>query len=124
MKLNDWLQGLAHCVIWIGFVVLCEKLFADSPARSAYGLLCAWWATLYSASVLGTRWRAIVVFLLGMTVALATGAAASSNLLYRDTPAPLSVGFIGVAGLLWVLWVSPFAINSAVVWVRDRIRRS
>jgi hypothetical protein len=124
MKLSDWLQGLAHCAIWIGFLVLCEMLFADSPARTAYGMLCAWWATIYVASVLGTRWRAVAVFVLCMTLALVIDTAGSWSRLYHDTPAPLSIGFVVVAGLQWVVWASPFAMNRAVVWVRDRLRRA
>lgn len=122
MRLSDWLLGFAHCVVWIGFMLLCEQVFADSPARSAYGLLCAWWATLYGAAVLGTGWRSVAVFLLGMTVALAIGAVSGWDVLYHDTPSPLSIGFIGAAGLQWVLWASPFVVNSAVTWVCSRIR--
>jgi hypothetical protein len=121
MKLGDLMVGIVHCVIWIGFIVLCESVFADSPAKAVYGSLCAWWATLYAASVLATKWRAVAVFVLAMTLALFVDAIGSWNRLYHDTPTPLSIGFVAVAGLQWVVWASPFVVNAAVAWLRDRI---
>lgn len=123
MKNKHWVYGLAHCAIWVVALVICERLTSDSAASSAYALICAWWATLYSAAILETRWRAVPFFLMGMILALAIDATAMSGLLYHDIPSPVSTGFLGVAALLCVFWVSPFAVNAFVLWIRNRIRQ-
>jgi hypothetical protein len=118
---QPWQLGILHCLIWIAAIVACEAIARGSPGSSAYALICAWWATLYSAAVFNTPWRAVPVFVLGMIVALAVDALAKSNLLYHDAPMPTALGFWGVAAFLCILWISPFAVNSVVHWLREKL---
>lgn len=41
--------GLVHAVLWVATPATVDLVFSASPARGGYGLLCAWWVTLYVA---------------------------------------------------------------------------
>ena len=121
MRRKDWCIGAIHATAWLALTIGVQFAVRDSPSRDAYALLCAWWATLYLACLLGTTWRAVPVFLLMMAIAVAMDGGAGTQLLYHDAPAVLSTGFLGLLLLLCVLWLSPFAINAAASRLRERV---
>ena len=124
MNGRPWLLGLAHGIVWLVVVLSTQAVMNASPARAAYSVAFAWWATLYLALLLGTTWRAVPTFLAIMALALIVDAAVGSARLYHDSPAVLSVGFASLLLLLCALWVSPFLVNSIARGLRDRIVKS
>lgn len=120
MKLSQNVLGAVHALLWIGTAATAEYVFSGSASRAGYGLLCAWWVTLYVALLLGTTWRALPVFLVLMAVALAFDAIKGSGFLYHDVPSVSSPSFLIVAGALLLLWASPIAVNQVAMLVRHR----
>jgi hypothetical protein len=123
MNRNLWPLGVFHAVVWLVAIVGVERALEASAARGSYALLSAWWATLYLACLLATPWRAVAVFLAIMAVSLVVDVALGTGVLYHNAPAILSAGLFGLLLLMGVLWVSPFAINAAARWLRDRFAR-
>jgi hypothetical protein len=120
MKSVQNVFGLVHAVLWVATLATVDLVFSASPARGGYGLLCAWWVTLYVALLLGTTWRALPVFLGLMVLVLVAYAIKGSNFLYHDAPPISSAAFaVLVAGLL-LLWASPVVVNYVLTRVRDR----
>jgi hypothetical protein len=102
-------------------LVAVDLIFSDSPSRAGYGLLCAWWVTLYVALLLRTTWRALPVFLGLMLVALLVDAARSTGFLYHDAPSIGTTSFLVVVVGLLLLWASPIVVNEIATRVRDRL---
>lgn len=118
MNSRPAILGAIHAVIWVATLIVVNRVFGGSGSRAAYGLLCAWWLTLYVALLIGTPWRAVPVYLTVMLVALVVDAAIGSNALYHDPPPVVTLSFVTVAALQVVLWASPFAVN----WLATRVR--
>lgn len=120
MKSVQHILGVVHAALWMTMIIAMNAIFDSSPSRAAYGLLCAWWVTLYVASLLRTKWRALPAFLGLMLIALVIDATGGMGLLYHDPPARFDSSFLlAVAGQL-LLWVSPIVINEIATSVRDR----
>lgn len=113
--------GVVHAIAWVGIVWIIDVAMRESDARAAYGLLCAWWASLYLALLLGTAWRALPALCVAMTLALAIDTSTGRQLLYRDPPSVDSLGFAGLALFLCALWASPLIANAIARSVRDQV---
>lgn len=122
MDKRHWILGLAHAAIWVGITLIVERGLGASPARDAYALLSAWWATLYVSLLVGTTWRAVSIFLFGMAIALAIDATLGTQVLYHDPPNVRSSAFGAILLLQGALWSSPFAVNECVRRGRDKLR--
>jgi hypothetical protein len=116
--------GAIHAILWLVAVVLIQTTFVDSSARDAYGLLCAWWVTLYAGLLFGTTLRALPAFLGCMAVLLILDTLLGTSWLYHDAPSPISAQFIGLIFLLSVLWSSPIVVNTLIRYVRDRLSQN
>lgn len=121
MRKQDWLIGLLHSAVWIGVIALFPLAMKGNSAAAAYAAICAWWATLYVALLLGTAWRAAVAFLLIMIVALSVDASAGWNSLYHDPPRVFSVQFVVAAAVLGIVWGSPFVVNAVAKWAYKHV---
>ncbi|HZF17087.1 MAG TPA: hypothetical protein VE046_14195 [Steroidobacteraceae bacterium] len=123
MNKRQWILGAVHVALWIATVLAVESAMEDSASRAAYAVLCAWWATLYVGLLVGSSWRAVPVFLVGMIAALAIDGSIGWKHLYHDTPDVASAGFLWVSVISCVLWSSPFVVNEIARRVRDRIAK-
>ena len=122
MTQSDWRDGAIHGIAWVALTVGVQLAMAGSPSSDAYGVLCAWWANLYLACLLRTRWRAVPVFLAIMAIAVVVDTISGSQRLYHDAPTVSSAEFLVLLLLLCLLWASPFAINAAATRIRVRLQ--
>ena len=120
MRLTQNILGTVHAALWIATLFAIELIFNASPSRAGYGLLSAWWVTLYVALLLRTTWRALPVFLGLMVFALIIDDLAGTGFMYHDAP-PIGTGtfLLVLAGSL-LMWASPMAVNEMAIRVRDR----
>ena len=120
MKLNQNVLGAVHALLWIAAGVTANLTFSGSPSRAGYGILCAWWVTLYVALLVGTTWRALPAFLAVMVVALVFDAVRGTGFLYHDAPSLGSSSFWILAVVLALLWASPIAVNQLAMRIHHR----
>ncbi len=121
MKLNQNVLGAVHALLWIAAGVAANLVFSGSPSRAGYGLLCAWWVTLYVALLVGTTWRALPAFLVLMVVALVFDAIQGAGFLYHDASSVDSSSVLVLAFVLVLLWASPIAVNQLAMRIHHRL---
>jgi hypothetical protein len=97
-----------------------DLIFTDSISRAGYGLLSAWWVTLYVALLLRTTWRALPVFLSLMALVLVIDDLRGTGFLYHDAPPIGTAAFLVVLAGLLLLWASPVVVNEIATRVRNR----
>jgi ABC-type arginine transport system permease subunit len=120
MSTRQSLFGCIHALLWIITLWIVEFVFSESPARSAYALLCAWWINLYGSLYLSTTWRALPALVITMLVAFGIQYGLRVSYMYHDLPAVSSTEFIVVLATLIVLWSSPILVNQGLVALRRR----
>jgi len=108
-----FLSAALHYVVWVAAVIVIERVFRASPARVAYGVLSAWWATLYVGILANLEWVAIPVLCVAAIAAQYLSISLVSVSHSQDNP----IGFVVESLVL----SSPIIINGIVGTVRSRV---
>jgi hypothetical protein len=122
MKKALW-ETLLHSITWIVVEIAVQNFFYDSPARSAYAGICAWWATLYIGYVCGVGLKSVPLTAAAYLICYGPGFAMRVGLDSNTSlQGFLSFGVLLVFGAL--SFSSPIFLNSGVRflvrgWVRE-----
>lgn len=115
------LNAILHYGTWLVTLQVVQRIFADSPAAGAYGMLSAWWATLYVGRLANIGLPAIAP--LCAIVVLAE--LVSLNALTLSTGEPLDLIFTTTSAILRAIaLVSPILVNAAVQKVTGLVHSS
>ena len=119
-----FIYSITNLIIWIVAGECVKILFTDSPARSAYALLSAWWFVLYLGYIFKAySWPTIlfmilftmffwdIVQILGFQVVFS----------YRDPFKIMTLHNLRLM-LSWsIILTSPFVVNSIVVLLVSKV---
>ena len=119
-------QCMVHAIVWFSGYSLTVVVFSSSPCRWVYGIVVAWWASLYVgrvAAAFSPKAIPAAIGFSGVLVAALEGTPLKEHFFGHDHPALLAVLIYSV-----VFFSSPIVVNLAVgyffpVVVQKSIRR-
>jgi hypothetical protein len=112
--IGRFLDSVFYYLLWIFiYAIVTEVIDPDGPSRIAYGIISAWWATLYFCLLRAVKLKQIAYF-------VPLGVGAYCYMATRWPKGGFSVINI-VSGLFF--FVSPIILNSCVVWLNNSIEK-
>lgn len=116
---SAFVASALHCVVWLVGSSGTQAVLAHSSARVGYGLLSAWWATLYFDAWARARWATIPI----LCVLVGLLQLVSINILTVSIePLPLSASGLTVLLLRCLAFTSPIIVNGVIRFTMHRWR--
>jgi|SRR5215470_18316227 len=119
------LGALIHVGTWVVFQWGVMYLASGAPSRVAYGMMAAWWATLYIGYVMSVRLRTLPVIVLASALWVGLTIWSPWREVYREPGEIITTGrFLYEVAWGVLIYGSPIIVNAGVRHLHDRLRRS
>lgn len=106
------LKILAYLILWIVIAEIVELILNDSPSRVAYGLISAWWSTLYLCRLIDLKIDSLFLLIFSGIPFL--------FYLRLSNHDDVLIDFIWIFFSI-ILYVSPFLVHLAIVFIEKRL---
>jgi len=127
--LSKWIKptimAVIYVLIWIFAYYLIVAIFHDSPAKSAYGYITSWWCSLYFGYILNIKLKSIVPLMVMFVLTVSVVEIIfHMDWFYHDAPTEISVAYIILLILRFLLFASPIFINGGVRYLVGKFQKN